>query len=546
MNGGDALVDALLALGVDTGFTVPGESFLNVLEALRVNRSSFRLVSTRHESGAAFAAEVYGKLTGRPACVFVSRGPGATNAAIGIHTARQSSAPLLLFIGHVRTRSKGREAFQEIDHHRMFGPVAKAVFEPGNAAEIPSTVAKAAHEAVAGRPGPVVVVLPRDITESRLDAAPPIRAIEPARLSASAQSVEAATDAITSATFPIIIAGEMVSHERAERALMDFTEKLTAPVMSAYRQMGVFPNEHPAYAGHLDINRATFQREAFARADLILAVGTRLDGITTEDYSLLRPDQHLVHIYPDIEVLERANADVALHSDIIPALTALGSGLGGVAENLRAWRDELHTAYLDYSDPATSEARGRLDLSDVVRRIADSIGDAPVLLTDGGSFARWVHRYYRFSRPRRYAGPISGAMGYAVPGAIGAALACPDAPIIAFVGDGGFMMTGQELTTAADARLKTIIVVCDNQAHGSILYAQLQQFHEGADYATRIASPDFAGIAHAYGVPAWRIESSSGFDAALQSALAVDGPSLLHLVTDQRDIVPVDPGDDVV
>ncbi len=546
MNGGEALVETLVALGVDTGFTVPGESFLNVLEALRVRRDAFRLISTRHESGAAFAAEAYGKLSGRPAAVFVSRGPGATNAAIGIHTARQSSTPLLLFVGHVRTRSKGREAFQEIDHHRMFGPVAKAVMEPDGPADIQDTVVDAVRSASAGRPGPVVVVLPRDITEARVDAAIRIDAIDTEGPRASPVSIDAAVDALAAARFPLIIAGEMIAHEGAEHALVDLADTLAAPVMAAYRHMDAFPNHHPAYAGHLDINRAPFQRDAFSRADLILAVGTRLDGITTEDYSLLRPEQRLVHLYPDEEVLDRAAADVAVHADITSALTGLHGRLDGKSDERTAWRDELHAAYMDLSSSAPGEARGAVDLACVTAAITEAVNDDAVLLTDGGSFARWVHRYYRFNNARRFAGPISGAMGYAVPGAIGAAIAVPNAPVLAFVGDGGFMMTGQELTTAAAEGLKTIIIVCDNQAHGSILYAQWQQFDGGADYATRIPSPDFVGVALAYGVPAWRVERSGDFPAALAGALAVDGPSLIHLVTDQRDIVPGGPEDDVV
>ena len=546
MNGGEALVDTLLALGVDTGFTVPGESFLTVIEALRVKRDSFRLLSTRHEGGAAFAAEAYGKLSGRPAAVFVSRGPGATNAAIGIHTARQSSTPLLLFIGHVRTRSKGREAFQEIDHHAMFAPVAKAVMEPASAADIQSITGQAVRESMAGRPGPVVVVLPRDITEARVDEAVPIVAVDSNRHPAPAGSIRAALDAVTAARFPIIIAGEMVSQERVEELLVEFADKLAAPVVSAYRQMDVFPNEHPAYAGHLEINRADFQRDAFARADLVLAIGTRLDGITTEDYSLLRSDQKLVHLYPDAKVLEGAAADVTIHSDVGSALTSLNRELDGFPEERAAWRDELHAAYLNLSTITAGEAHGAVDLSAVVQIISETAGEEAVVLTDGGSFARWVHRYYRFSEPRRFAGPVSGAMGYAVPGAIGAALAVPDAPIIAFVGDGGFMMTGQELSTAAQERLNIVVIVCDNQAHGSILHAQWQQYAGESDYATRIASPDFVAVARAYGVPGWRVERSADFAAALQAAMGSDGPALLHLITDQRDIVPGRPEDDVV
>ena len=546
MNGGDALVGALLELGVDTGFTVPGESFLHVLEALRRSRNSFRLVSTRHEGGAAFAAEAYGRLSSRPAAVFVSRGPGATNASIGVHTARQSSSPLLLFVGHVRTRSKGREAFQEIDHHAMFAPVAKAVMEPESADDIRPVVERAVRASVSGRPGPIVVVLPRDITEARVEKeiAFDSAVIEPP--APNGDRFESAARMIADARFPIIIAGEMVLHGQAEKALVDLADALAAPVVSAYRQMDVFPNEHPGYAGHLDINRAAFQRAAFERADLILALGTRLDGITTEDYSLIRPHQRLVHVYPDRQILDRAGSDAPVLADLATAMHVLRDSADTAAQERRDWRDALHASYLNHSCDEMARGHGELQLSSVVRAIADSVGDRAALLTDGGSFARWVHRYYRFSAPRRFAGPVSGAMGYAVPGAIGAALALPEAPVIAFVGDGGFMMTGQELTTAVRERMKIVVIVCDNHAHGSILQSQWQQFDSDSDYATRLESPDFAGVARAYGVPAWRIERSADFAAALDDALSVDGPALLHLLTDQRDIVPGDSESDVV
>lgn len=428
----------------------------------------------------------------------------------------------------------------------MFAPVAKAVMEPETAADIQSIAVQAVQESTSGRPGPVVVVLPRDITESRVDDLMPPGPADMIRPLAPVDSIRAALDIISAARFPIIIAGEMVSHERAENALVELADKLAAPVVTAYRQMDVFPNDHPAYAGHLDINRADFQREAFARADLVLAIGTRLDGITTQDYSLLRTNQRLVHVYPDKEILERAGAEVAILSDVAPALTSLHHEIEGIAKERESWRDELHAAYLNLTSTNTAKAHGTLNLATVVQAIADTIGDEAVLLTDGGSFARWVHRYYRFTTPRRFAGPVSGAMGYAVPGALGAALAYPQAPVIAFVGDGGFMMTGQELSTAAQEHLNTTIIVCDNQAHGSILYAQWQQFDADSDYATRIASPDFVAVARAYGVPGWCVEDSADFPAALQASMDVDGPSLIHLITDQRDIVPGGLQDDVV
>lgn len=546
MNGGDAVAEALIALGVDTGFTVPGESFLSILEALRVRRNAFRLLSTRHESGATFAAGAYGRLAARPAAVLVSRGPGASNAAIGIHDARQGSVPLVLLVGHVRRRSKGREAFQEIDHHRMFAPVAKAVLEPEAPGDLADVVAEAVGLSMAGRPGPVVVVLPRDVTEAAWEGSRPSTRPSPARLAPRKKDLDAATDAIDRAAYPLVIAGEMVTYEAAGDELVAFVEALGAPVMSAYRQQDAFPNGHPAYAGHLEINRAGFQREALARADLVLAVGTRLDGITTEDYALLDAGKPLLQIYPDEGVLERCAPAVAVHGHVGPVLSALSPRLKTPNGHVGPWRNALHESYLALTASERGDARGALNMAAVVETISRTVPGDTTVVTDGGSFARWVHRYRRFSLPRTFAGPVSGAMGYAVPGALGAALARPGAPVLAFVGDGGFMMTGQELTTARAESLNVKIVVCDNQAHGSILYAQWQRFDRASDYATRLASPDFVAVAEAYGVPAWRVARTEEFPAAFAAALERDGPALLHLLTDQRDIVPSGPEDDVV
>jgi acetolactate synthase-1/2/3 large subunit len=356
----------------------------------------------------------------------------------------------------------------------------------------------------------------------------------------------AAADAIAKARHPLVIAGEMVTFEAAGDELVTFMEALGAPLMSAYRQQDVFPNEHPAYAGHLEINRPGFQREALARADLVLAVGTRLDGITTEDFALLDAGKPLLQIYPDERVLARCAAHVAIDGHMGPVLSGLRPRLGKPIGPLGAWRDALHEAFLALSAPERGDARGAVNMAAVVDTVAHAVPREATVVTDGGSFARWVHRYHRFSLPRTFAGPVSGAMGYAVPGALGAALARPDAPVLAFVGDGGYMMTGQELTTAAAENLNITILVCDNQAHGSILHAQWQRFDHGSDYATRLASPDFVAMAGACGVPAWRVERTGEFPEALGAALAHDGPTLLHVLTDQRDIAPSGPEDDVV
>jgi acetolactate synthase-1/2/3 large subunit len=546
MNGGQVVVDVLVAHGVDVAFTVPGESFLNIIESLRQQQSAIRLISTRHESGAAFAAEAFGRLTARPAAVFVSRGPGASNAAIGIHTAMQGSTPLLLVVGHVRRRSKGREAFQEIDHQQMFAPIAKAVLEPATVEEIAAITARACMLATAGRPGPVVVILPRDLTESVVE---PVDVTgSPARggLDPDPEHLARAKALLVQARWPLIIGGEMVSFERAHATLVGFAEASGAPVMSAYRQLDVFPNTHPAYAGHLEINRAPFQREAFARCDLVIAAGTRLDGITTEDYTLLGPKQHLIHIYPHAESVARSNADTGIIADVGVTLGALTKDLPPVAEERLHWRAELHQAYLEFSSPDNVPVHGAVNMAAVVAGLQQVLPEDAVILTDGGSFARWVHRYYRFSRPRIYAGPVSGAMGYAVPGAMGAALARPHVPVVAFVGDGSFMMTGQELMTAVEAQLPIKLIVCDNQAQGSILLAQWEQFGKDKDYATRIASPDFVMLARAYGAEASRVIRTEDFAVQFERALVHDGPALLHVITDQRDIAPYAAGRDAV
>jgi len=539
MNGGESLVETLVAHGVDTAFTVPGESFLSVLEALRQHQNRVRLVTVRQEGGATFAAEAFGKLKRRPAAVFVSRGPGATNAAIGIHTARQDSTPLVFFMGQVPRASRGRESFQEIDPHTVFASMAKAVLEPESADEVAEVTARALRIASSGRPGPVVVSLPRDITEAEVTRAPAEADGRPEPMPAPAEAaLERASALIAEASRPLIVAGEAVLYENCGMLLGAFAEACGTPVFAAYRRQDVLANDHPHYAGHLEINRVAYQRHALTRADLILAVGSRLDAITDENHTLIQSHQKLLQIYPDAEVLGRKEADVAIEAGIAAALEALIARLPAPPAARLDWTRELHAAYLSLSDSARSPAQGRVDLAAVVAAVAARVPPEAVILTDGGSFARWVHRYYRFTRPHTQAGPISGAMGYAVPGAVGARLARPEVPVVAFVGDGGFMMTGQELVTAAEQNLAVKVVVCDNSVHGSILQGQVSRFGPHAIYGTRLVSPDFAAIAEAYGVRAWRVDETRAFDAAFAEALAHDGPALLHLLTDERDIVP--------
>lgn len=542
MTGGDALVSTLLAHGVSQAFCVPGESYLAVLEALRREQRRIRLTVTRHESGASFAADAYARLSRRPAAVFVTRGPGATNAGIGIHTAAQDSVPVLLFIGHVPTGVKGREAFQEIDYHRMYAPIVKAVFEPPSPAAVAEVTTRAVRLAVAGRPGPVAVVLPEDVTEGDAGDAPiPGGAARPQTVP-DPEAVARAVDLLRAARHPIVISGELVAFEGATDALVRFAEASGAGVVTAFRRQDTFPNDHPAYLGHFGIGRTKAQREAWAACDVVIAAGTRLDDVTSEEFTFLRQDQRLVHVHPDAGILARWRAEVAMVADARPALDAMTTLLRGDAPPARrVWCEPLHAAYVAHSTAGGVTALGAVDPARVVETVAARVPAEAVITNDAGNFASWVHRYYRFTRPATQAAPGSGAMGYGVPGAVGARLARPTSPVVAFVGDGGFLMTGQELVTAAQEGLPIKVIVGDNGAYATILMHQYRRVGPDALYAVHLTSPDFATVARGYGAAAFTVNKTEEFGDAFDAALAHDGPALIHARLDVRDISAAGP-----
>ena len=536
MDGGEALVETLAAWGVEAAFAVPGESYLPVLAALQRRANAIRLVTPRHESGVTFACAAYGRIAGKPAVGLVSRGPGSTNASIGLHVARQDSVPMLLVIGDVPTASKGREAFQEIDYHKMFSGIAKAVLEPETAAEAPAEAARALELAMAGRPGPVVLVMPKDISDGEAGA-PAIPPPAPrAPLLPDPGAVAGAARLVDAARNPVVIAGELIAFEGAEDPLAQFAEASGAAITAAYRCQDAFRNDHPAYIGHLEINRDDFQERAWEEADLVIAAGARLDGITTRDFSMIRDDQALIHIHPDAEVLGRWPSGMAIRADAGPALEALAAAISTGGPARREWRAGLNEAYRRFSEPGGVPVHGRVDLAEIAAQTRRLLPPDAVVITDSGTFARWVHRYFRFEGPRTQAGPMAGAMGYGVPGGIGAALV--RSPVVVFVGDGGFLMTGQEAVTLAQERLPVKIVVCDNHAWGSILTSQQTRYGEDGIFGTRLESPDFEAIGRAYGLHASRVRETAEFADALSAALAHPGPALIHLELDERDISP--------
>ncbi len=538
MDGGSALVQTLIEHGIDTAFSVPGESYLPILHAIQNASNRIKLITPRHESGVTFAAEAFGKLTGRPAAGFVSRGPGATNASIGVHTAAQDSTPLLLFVGHVPTSTKGREAFQEVDYHQMFGKIAKAVLEPESSSDVADATARAIDIATAGRPGPVIVVMPKDITEGDAGAptipSPPRRA----RTIPDPTSIAEAAALINKAKRPLVVAGELISIEDCSKDLVAFAEASGAAVATAYRRQDTFPNNHAAYVGHLEINRVAFQRRLWEEADLVIAAGARLDGISSQEFGFIGPEQMLLHIFPDVRSLANMNCELAIAADVGPTLSALTDAIAPGSPARLAWRDGFHAEYDRFAQPGSLEIFGPVDLSAIVVEMQQQVRDDAIILTDSGTFARWVHRFYRFTQPHTQAGPMSGAMGYSVPGAIGAAMAYPNRQAIAFVGDGGFLMSGQELTAAVQHRLPIKIVLCDNNAWGSILVSQQRRYGEPGTFGTRLHSPDFAMVARGYGLDAFTVEKTADFAGAFREALAVDGPALIHVKLDERDVSP--------
>ena len=539
LNGGEVVVETMLSRGVDQVYFVAGGTYVTILEALSRHQREIRAVPTRLEQSAVFAAEVWGAIQRRPACVFVSRAPGAANAALGVHTAMQASRPLVLFIANIPRAQKGREAFQEIDYLGMYGPIAKAVFDVASFDELANVTARALDLTVSGRPGPVVVALAKDILDGETGSpvipkpAPPvIQGAEPSAVTTAAKMIEAADH-------PIILAGEIIAFEDAYAELQSLALATGAGVITAYRQQDVFPNDHEAYFGQLTLNRLPYQREAWNACDLVINIGCRLDSATSADYTLIRDDQKMIMAYPDASVFSQWQADVAMGANAKPAMTALTEALTNFTPpaSRLAWRDTIHAQEVAFAEPGEISVQGDVDLARVISTFQRVVPSDSILSCDAGTFGRWLHRYYRCNAPISSFGPVSGAMGYGVPGAIGAACADPKRRAFAWVGDGGFLMTGQEAATIVQEQLPVIIIVCDNAGWGSILVGQQKRFKDW-DFGTRLVSPDFAKLADGYGMASFTVDKTSDFEDALRCAMDHQSPALIHLKLDLRDVSP--------
>jgi acetolactate synthase-1/2/3 large subunit len=534
--GARILVDQLVVHGADTAFCVPGESYIAVLDALR--DAPIRLVVARHEAGAANMAEAYGKLTGRPGICLVTRAPGATHAAVGVHTAFQDSTPLLLLVGQVPRRHRGREAFQELDYSRMFAETAKWAVEVDDPADFPEVTARAFHEAASGRPGPVVVALPEDVLSEQVDVAdaPPYRADRPAP---APEELERVHELLTDAERPFVVVGGGGWTAQAAADLQAWAEGSGLPVAASFRRQDYLDNTSPSYAGVLTIGHDAALAARLRDCDLLVALGTRLGDIATRGYTTLEPPrtpQTLVHVHADPGELGQVyEPDVPIVADSAAFLSGMRA-LGPVDGSRRAdWTESAHADYL--ASLRHRRGRGGIDLGDVMAHLRERLPSDAVVTTGAGNYTVWAHRFYAFRRYGTQLSPCSGAMGYGIPAAVAAKVLHPERVVVALTGDGDFLMCGHELAAAAQERAPIVVLLVNNGMYGTIRMHQERQF-PGRVVGTELVNPDFVALAEAYGAHAERVERSEHFGEALERALEAGRPALLELPVDPEAITP--------
>jgi acetolactate synthase-1/2/3 large subunit len=533
--GGQILVANLLAQRATHAFGVPGESYLAVLDALHDVADRLRFVVCRQEGGAAYMAEAYGKLTGRPGIVLVTRGPGASNAAIGIHTAMQDSTPLIAFVGQVGSDMTDREAFQEVDYRRMYGSVAKWAAQIDRTQRIPEYVAHAFRVAMSGRPGPVVLALPEDVLADSADV-PDAPFVEAVAASPSRDDVARVEALLREARRPLAIAGGSRWDAQARAALVRFADASQVPVACAFRRQDLFDNRHPLYAGDVGIGINPRLASRVRDADVLLVVGERLGEMTTSGYTLLDvplPRQSLVHVHPDAGELGR------VYQPAVAIAASPGAFLDAI--DARASRPAtpdtmLATAHADYDAwRAPRVGPGGVDLWSVVHWLDERLPADAVLTHGAGNYPTWIHRLFHYGAGRTQLAPYSGAMGYGVPSAVAAKLVHPQRTVVSWNGDGCYLMNGQELATAVQYGFAVVFVVVDNGMYGTIRMHQERQY-PGRVSGTDLVNPDFAALARAYGAPGETVSTTAQFAPTFERALASGRAALLHVKIDPQAI----------
>ncbi len=535
--GGQLLVDALKVHGADTVFCVPGESYLAALDAFHDHRD-IRLIVCRQEGGAANMAEAYGKLTGRPGICFVTRGPGATNASIGVHTGKQDSTPMILFIGQVGSDAIDREAFQEVDFRRMFGQLSKWVASIDRADRVPEYVSRAFHTAVAGRPGPVVLALPDDmlITKATVPDTAPYKRVA---AHPGIDDMKRMREMLSQARRPLAILGGNGWDEASCADLKAFVVANGLPAAAVFRRQDLLDNRDPHYIGDIAVGMNPALDKRVREADVLLVIGARLGEWTTNGYTLVQvpcPNQKLIHVHAGVEELGSVyQADLPINSGM-PEFAAAARALAPVdASAWRAWATEARADFERWQQPTNMP--GTLNLSHVVTHLQKRLPENTIVTNDAGNFAIWVHRFYSYTGFRTQLAPTSGAMGYGVPSAVAAKVVHPDRTVVCFCGDGGFMMTGQELATAVQYDLPILIFVVNNCMFGTIRMHQEREY-PGRVSGTDLRNPDFAALARAYGGHGECVTRDDEFEPALERALASGKPAIIELKIEQEAITP--------
>jgi acetolactate synthase-1/2/3 large subunit len=536
--GGQVVVDQLVAHGTELCFGVPGESYLAVLDALR--DAPLRLIVTRHEGGAANMAEAHGKLTGRPGVCLVTRGPGATHASNGVHTARQDSTPMLLLVGQVARETIGREAFQELDYRAVFGSMAKWATQIDHAERVPEIMARAFAVATSGRPGPVVIALPEDMLASEVDVpdapghrptvGPPPGEREMARLA----------ELLAVAQRPVIVVGEGGWTAQTGADVAAFAEAQRIPVVASFRCQDYVDNASPAYVGHAALAMAPAVAQSIRDADVLIAIGGRLGEIPSDGYTLVRPGaptQRLVHVHPEPGEI---GAVYPAELGIVAGLEAFAAAARALppagAEGRRGLLETAREAY-ERNLREVRDLPGPLQLSAVMAALRDRLPPEAILTNGAGNFSVWAHRYYEFHRYPTQLAPRSGSMGYGVPAAIAAKAVHPDRPVVCLAGDGDFLMTGQEIATAVQEELEVVILVVNNGMYGTIRMHQ-ERHYPGRVVGTELRNPDFVAYARAFGAHGALVERSEDIADALDEALACGRPAVVELRVDPQAITP--------
>jgi acetolactate synthase-1/2/3 large subunit len=526
----ELLVDCLRRQGADRIFCVPGESYLTLLDALH-DAPDVQVVTCRHEGGAGFMAVADAKITGRPGLCAVSRGPGGSNAAIAIHTAEQDAVPLVVLIGQVARRDRGRGAFQEVDYGRIFADMAKGVWEVSDAGQLPEVVARAFHAAVSDTPGPVVLALPEDML-SDMTAAEVVPRLPVAMAEPGHKDLEAVLELLVDAERPLVIAGGRLGAPAGRSALLKAAEAHGLAVALSFKRQDHFPNDHPNFAGYLGFKVPLRLIEALSEADLILAVGTRLTDVTTQGYLLPRapvPDQPLIHVYPDPARIGGVyRTTLGLPVDPAAFLELLAERPTPSSPTRRVWVGSLHRQARElaaYTPLATTDG---VNFGAVVQAISRKAEPDAVIVMDAGNFSSWVHRHWPWQPANLILGTVGGAMGLGVPGAVAAALRLPDRQVLAFVGDGGMLMTGGELATAMQQGARLKVFLSNNRSYGTI------RLHQERDYprrvsATNLVNPDFAQLAQAFGATGIAVEREEEIEGAVARALAAEGTVIVEV-----------------